>query len=54
MTKLEISCQLDIIERWQNLSPETQKFLLDYDSGLNFTKLLWAKQFYKEVAELSN
>jgi hypothetical protein len=28
--------------------------LLDYDSGLIFTKLLWAKQFYKEVAELSN
>ncbi len=52
MTTLEINCNLDVLERWQNLSEEAKHIILNQPQGLDFARMMWEKQFYKEVAEL--
>lgn len=43
-----------ILARWRALSGETQRFLLRYDDGLNYTRLLWEKQYWQRKADGGN
>jgi hypothetical protein len=54
MTKLEISCGLDVLERWENLSDETKRILGTDRQSIDFMRVMWERDFYKQVAEVLN